>query len=160
MDTDLFPAGLDFGGDIDELASTPDIQSCFLRSHVRMSGRATVNFAKALEAAGIYSVGDFLHLTREACTAPGVELKPTSVSTLDRYLEQFSRLPENQHAPGTVVPTWLPGATALAHPTGDTVHHDITRPPARMFCDAPSLALSLLVCHFGCPRPLCWCTGL
>ena len=115
MDTYLFPAGLDFGRDVDELASTPDIQSCFLRSHVRMSGRATVNFAKALEAAEIYSVGDFLHLTRDA---PGVELKPASVLTLDRYLGQFSGLPENQHAPGTVVPTWLPGATALAHSTG------------------------------------------
>ena len=157
-DTYLFPAGLDFGLGVNLLAITPGIKSCFLCNQVGMSGRAAVEFAKQLDVAHVYSVGDFLSLTHAECAI--AKLAPTSVFKLDRCLPQFPDLPENQHAPGTVVPTWLSGATALAHPTGDTVHHDITRPPARMFCDAPSLALSLLVCHFGCPRPLCWCTGL
>ena len=158
-DTYLFPAGLDFGLGVNLLAITPGIKSCFLCNQVGMSGRAAVEFAKQLDAAHVYSVGDFLGLTHAECSI--AELAPTSVFKLDRCLQQLPDLPENQHAPGTRgCCTWLVPLHALTPPVWCGSAVPITRSPARMFCNAPCHLRSLLDCHFGCPRPSCWCAGL
>ena len=87
-----------------------------------MSSLAVTKFAKQLDTALVYTVGDFLQLTHETCSALGAQLSLPCVDALDESLQRFPGLPENRHAePGTVVPTWLlrvVGAAALAHPTG------------------------------------------
>ena len=87
-----------------------------------MSSLAVTKFAKQLDTALVYTVGDFLQLTHETCSALGAQLSLPCVDALDESLQRFPGLPENRHAaPGTAVATRLlrvVGATALAHPTG------------------------------------------
>ena len=93
--TSLFPPDLNTDLDTIKLAATPGIKSCFLRVKLGLSVFAAANFAKALRAAWIYTVGDFLcvyhmrwptHLRR-------------FVEALDRCLAQYPDLPENHHFP-------------------------------------------------------------
>ena len=149
-DPPLFPHGLDLGLDVETLADTDGIQSCFLRKEVRMSSLAAAHFAKQLKTALVYTVGDFLHLTREACA---IEPKPNpfAVQILDQFLQQFAGLSENRHAaPGTAVPTWLLHVVwchSLAHPTGVVwfyyAYHAATC--TNVLSCTVSLAMSLLV---------------
>ena len=86
-----------------------------------MSSLAVTKFAKQLDTALVYTVGDFLQLTHETCSALGAQLSLPCVDALDESLQRFPGLPENRHAAlGTAVPTWLLRvvATALAHPSG------------------------------------------
>ena len=93
--TSLFPPDLNTDLDTIKLAATPGIKSCFLRVKLGLSVFAAANFAKALRAAWIYTVGDFLgvyHLRWPTHLRHFVE-------ALDRCLAQYPDLPENHHFP-------------------------------------------------------------